>query len=261
VNEIKMLRETEIGRVLQMVFEQKLPLIISYICGERWQIARALLTDIADKTFGIKFSPQKRTEPVHIKKGATVGITFKCGCSDANDRFIFDTRVISIEQPADASCIGSITLLIPEQIEVVQRRSFERVRVPESMSVDVNIWRRDKVAAPDSMGSASVSQAWQGRLVEISAAGLLVAVDFSQGPDLQVGQFIGLRFTPLPHETRLGFNAYVRSLTPTASDESLCVGLEMVGLEASPEGRLVLQRLCNVVEQYSKINAKKSRKS
>lgn len=237
-----------------MVFEQKLPLIISYVSGDRWRLARALLTDITDKTFSIKFSPQKRTEPVHVKKGASVGITFKCGYSDGNDRFIFDTKVIDIEQPADSSCIGTITLLMPEQIEVVQRRSFERVRVPESMSVDVNIWRRDKVVSSNGMGSASVSQAWQGKLVDISAAGLQVAVDFSQGPDLQVGQFVGLRFAPLPDETRLGFNAYVRSLTPTASGESLCVGLEMVGLEASPEGRLVLQRLCNVVEQYSRIN-------
>ncbi len=260
MNDIKMIRETEVGRVLQMVFEQKLPLIISYVSGDRWRIARALVTDIVDKTFNIKFSPQKRTEPVHVKKSATVGVTFKCGYGEGNDRFIFDTRIIDIEQPADSSCIGKIKLLVPEQIEVVQRRSYERERVPESMSVDVNIWRRDKVAAGEG-GSADVSQAWQGKLVEISAANLLVAVDFSQGPDLQVGQFIGLRFTPLPDETRLGFNAYVRSLTPTADSESLCVGLEMVGLEASPEGRLVLQRLCNVVEQYSKINAKKSHKS
>jgi hypothetical protein len=29
----------------------------------------------------------------------------------------------------------------------------------------------------------------------------------------------------------------------------------LVGLEASPEGRLILQRLCNIVEQYSKMNS------
>lgn len=254
MNEIKMLREAEPQRVLQEVYEHRVPVVVSYLSGGRWRVARALLIEVSDNSFSIKFSPQKRAEPVDVKAGASVGISFKYGCSDDNDRFIFDTKVIGIEQPADSSCIGTITLSVPEQIEFVQRRSFVRVRVPESMSVDVNIWRRDRVAVADGTGAASVCQGWEGKLVDISASGLQVAVDFSQGPDLEAGQFVGLRFAPLKDETKLTFNAYVRSITPAASGKSLCIGLEMVGLEASPEGRLILQRLCNVVGQYDRMN-------
>lgn len=254
MNEIIMLREPESQRVLQEVYEHRVPVVVSYLSGGRWRVGRALLTEITDKGFSIKFSPQKRAEPVDVKAGQSVGISFKYGCSHDNDRFVFNTTVTGLEQPVDSTCVGTIKLSIPEEIEFVQRRSYVRVRVPESVSVDVNIWRRNSVAVPGGIPSANVCQAWQGKLVDISADGLQVAVDFLQGPDLEVEQFVGLSFAPLPDETTLAFNAYVRSITPAASGKSLCIGLEMVGLEASSEGRLILQRLCNVVGQYDRMN-------
>jgi hypothetical protein len=79
--------------------------------------------------------------------------------------------------------------------------------------------------------------------------------------DFRKGQFIGLRFTPLPYETPLMFNAQIRNILPTADHTALCLGLQIVGLEASAEGRQTLARIAAVVDTYHRINdaAKKRR--
>jgi len=63
-----------------------------------------------------------------------------------------------------------------------------------------------------------------------------------------------VRFTPMPYETPLMFNAQIRNVLPSADGKSIYIGLQIVGLEASPEGRKVLSRLVGVVERYFKIN-------
>ena len=50
------------------------------------------------------------------------------------------------------------------------------------------------------------------------------------------------------------FTAQIRNVLPTADHAALCVGLQIVGLEASEEGRHVLSRLATVVERYYDIN-------
>jgi hypothetical protein len=50
------------------------------------------------------------------------------------------------------------------------------------------------------------------------------------------------------------FNAQIRNTLPTANGDGVCMGMQIVGLEASAEGRQTLKRLCDIVEQYFQIN-------
>jgi hypothetical protein len=76
----------------------------------------------------------------------------------------------------------------------------------------------------------------------------------ARGSDLRKGQFMSVRFTPMPYETPLMFSAQIRNVLPTADSTGLCVGLQIVGLEASEEGRQTLSRIANVVEHYHQVN-------
>jgi hypothetical protein len=58
----------------------------------------------------------------------------------------------------------------------------------------------------------------------------------------------------MPYEIPLMFNAQVRNVLPTADHTGLCLGLQIVGLEASEDGRQTLSRLAQVVERYHQIN-------
>jgi len=99
--------------------------------------------------------------------------------------------------------------------------------------------------------------------MDISAGGMMLALSKNTGPDenrsqawssFKKGQFIGLRFTPLPYETPIMLNAQIRNVLPTADDQAVCLGLQMVGLEASNEGRQTIARIASIVEHYHQIN-------
>lgn len=168
---------------------------------------------------------------------------------------------------------GAIVLAVPDRIEIVQRRSYYRVDVPKSLKVNVLVWHRGQnyvpgaaTCSPDKQQDSSACTGvtadandetrdyYQGRLIDISAGGAQIAVDAAQKPDLRKGQFIGLTFTPMPYERPLIFDAQIRNILPTADSQNICLGLQIVGLEASSEGRQILERLCNVVERYFQIN-------
>ena len=176
------------------------------------------------------------------------------------------TTCTTSENGGHAKAGGTIVLAVPDRVEVVRRRSYFRVNVPSSLKVSVMLWHR---CYTDNGGSNEPSshrenavdntkmppeRYWQGKLVDISAGGAQIVVDTAEKPDFRKNQFIGLRFTPMPYETPLMCSAQVRGILPTADDKNICLGLQMVGLEASVEGRDILQRLCNVVEQYHRMN-------
>ena len=76
----------------------------------------------------------------------------------------------------------------------------------------------------------------------------------TQGTDFKKGQFVSVRFTPMPYDKPIVFSAQIRNILATADGKSASLGLQIVGLEASREGREVLTRLIGVVEQYYRMN-------
>jgi len=260
MNEVVMLRGAEPRKILLTVIEKKVPAIMSYLSKGKWYVAKVLLTDLGACRINVKLSPTKKPHPINIRIDQPVGISLKYGYG----KFVFETKVVGLEPSGDGTSGGTIVLALPDRIELVQRRSYFRVDVPKSLKVNTLLWHRvQKEADPkhnkgrpetDGDGQVPASHYWQGRLVDISAGGAQVAIDAAQREEFKIGQFIGLRFTPMPYETPLMFNARIRNILPTADGESMCLGVQIVGLEASFEGRRILQRLCNVVERYYQIN-------
>jgi hypothetical protein len=140
------------------------------------------------------------------------------------------------------------------------------------LRVNVVLWHRTGHRLTDERTHAYS----EGCLMDISAGGAQVIVPCrdarscvspasGQGgaaagaSDFRKGQFLGVRFTPMPYETPLMFDVQVRNVLPTADHTSLCLGLQIVGLEASEEGRQVLGRLAKVVECYHQISRSEGR--
>jgi len=248
-------------KILQDVVAKRTSAIMSYLSRDKWHVAKVLLTTLSeDKLNAEGVGWMKRPRPINVQAGQPVGISFKHGYG----KFVFDTTVAGLEPSPEASSGGTIILVAPDRVGVIQRRSYFRVSVPESLKVNVVFWhRRSKLRAKDAMWSwpfIEPQQYFQGRLVDISAGGAQVKVPLQtdngelQSDDFRRGQFIGLRFTPMPYETPLMFSAQVRNTLPAADQKGIFLGLQIVGLEASPEGRQVLSKLVEIVERYHQIN-------
>ena len=287
MNDVMTPRGVEPQKILQIAIEKRVPAIMSYLSKQKWHVAKVVLADLVGERLSVESaapeianpSPRSKQRPINIRVDQPVGISFKYEYG----KFVFDTTVVGLEPARGAEghrdCGGTIVLAVPDKIEVVQRRSYFRVNVPASLKVQVLVWHRSG-PAKCSGGTAGQDQfagaGCMGRLVDISAGGAQVIIphDISntpgQGADpsteftpsaangpgtvFKKGQFVGMRFTPAPYETPLVLSAQIRNVLPTADGGNVSLGLQIVGLEASPEGREVLTRLIGVVEQYYQIN-------
>jgi len=270
-----MLQGADCRKILQNVVAKRTPAIMSYLSRDKWHVAKILLTSLCEDKLNVEVVGwMKSPRPINIQPSQPVGISFKHGYG----KFVFDTTVAAFGPSADPTGGGTIILVVPDRVGVVQRRSYFRVSVPESLKVNVVFWHRgSKLQAKDTSGQGRVwaptepRHYFVGRLVDISAGGAQVMVPLTSAgldqsqidpalaskikiEDFRKGQFVGLRFTPMPYEMPLMFNAQIRNVLPAADQKSVFLGLQIVGLEASLEGRQVLSKLVDVVERYHQIN-------
>ena len=268
MNEVMRPDGVDARRVLQAAIDEKVPAIMSYLSRNKWHVAKVLLTDLAEDQLKVEStsSSQDRKRPINIRVDQPVGISFKYGYG----KFVFDTVVQGLEPSSAPEAHrergGTVVLSAPDKIEVIQRRNYFRVNIPESLKVQVLLWHRtgslkEQGSLHDS--ADEMKNCCHGRLIDISAGGAQVAVpkqNDSPGIDFKKGQFVGVRFTPAPYEMPVLLSAQIRNILPTADGKSASLGLQIVGLEASAEGREVLARLIGIVENYYQMNQSGSKR-
>jgi anti-anti-sigma regulatory factor len=137
---------------------------------------------------------------------------------------------------------GTLEFRSLNKAKPIERRKYIRLRIPSWLQVNVLLWHGGR---NDDYNKLIPGHFWQGRLVDISEGGIQVAIDAAEKTPLGKGQFIGLEFRPAPAEPLLIFDAKIREVLPTADGKNICLGLQLTGLEANPEGRKGLQKLCN----------------
>ncbi len=238
-----MLRQTEPREILQAAIEKKTPVIMTYLSNAKWHAAKVFLTNLGADSLDVEISPRKNPYPMNLSAYQPVGISFKHGYG----KFIFETKIINLEISSNSDSGGLIMLSMPEQLRLVPRRSYFRVDVPRSLKVDVQIWHRRQ-------GRVPIEHRCPGSLVDLSAGGVQIAIEAALKPNFKKGQFVSLCFTPAPYEEPLRLDGQIRTILPAAGDKNICFGLQLVGLEATSEGRKALERLCRIVEKYHQMN-------
>ncbi|MBN2455377.1 MAG: PilZ domain-containing protein, partial [Sedimentisphaerales bacterium] len=212
-------------KILQAVIDEKVPAIMSYESKGKWHVAKVVVTGLGANRFDAEVLPESNKHPLNIQIDQPVGMSIKYGYG----KFIFETKVVSLEPSEKQEMGGVIVMAVPDKVELVQRRRYFRVKVPSLLKVNVLLWHRSatmkkyKTTTMDSVQEMPEDY-WKGRLVDLSAGGAQVVVDVEKNSDFKKGQFIGARFTPLPYETPLMFNAQIRNILPTADSRSICLG-------------------------------------
>jgi len=238
-------------KLLQSVIDEQIPAIMTYLSRGKWHVAKIQLVSFGASNLKVRVQHDAHPHPVNIQLNQPVGISLKYRYG----KVVFDTSVVGFEACAGGMG-GQIVLMVPDRVEIIQRRAYFRVRVPKSLKVNVTLWHRQQ---NEDSQHRPPQKYWQCRLVDMSAGGLQLAIDNSTEPDFHKGQFVTMRFTPLPYEQPLMFNAQIRNILPTADSSTTCLGMQIVGLEASAEGRETLQRLSSIVEQYYQLNETNAR--
>jgi len=266
MNEVVMLDGARPKEILQTAIDKKITAIMSYLSKGKWHVAKIRLTDLTGERLSAESTAlhlQRKQRPINIQVHQPVGISFKYEYG----KFVFDATVLSLEPSTGADGGGTVVLKAPQRIEVIQRRSYFRVKVPDSLKVNITIWHRksgDNTQGNQCDEADRTGRYAGGRLIDVSAGGAQLRLNGDSATPRKMfkkGQFIGMRFTALPYETPLVLTAQIRNVLPTADGSSVYLGLQMVGLEASFEGRQVLTRLVAVVERYYRMNQSETKRS
>ena len=149
---------------------------------------------------------------------------------------------VVLKPSVDQHSTGTLELRSSDNAKPLQRRNYVRLQISSPLEIDVLLWHSGR---KDDYHKWLPGHYWYGRLVDISEGGAQVAIDGAEETPLGKGRLIGFEFMPKPGEAVLAFDAQIREMLPTADGKNICLGLQFVGLEANPEGRRGLHRLCN----------------
>ena len=242
-----MMNGAEPRKILETVTASQVPAIMSYLSKGKWHVAKMLFTEVGANRFIMEAAPRRKPYPINVKIGQSIGLSIKYGYG----KFVFESTVMDLLAGDRPGSGGKLSVMIPAKINVLSRRSYFRVSIPSDLDVDVHLWHRK---CSENSHLDEPSSCCHGRLLDISAGGAQVVMGMSKDFDFNKGQFIGVKFTPTPHGKPLVFTAQIRNVLPTADGADYCLGLQIVGLEASDEGMATLGQLCSVVENYHQMN-------
>ena len=173
--------------------------------------------------------------------GDTLGGTFLVG----HKKCMFSTVLLSVQSKTEDPLW---TIRRPEQIQLLQRRAYERAAPPKGTVVAVRFWR--EVAGGDA--SVDTRNIRHGQLEDISAGGMRIKVADSK--EVQLERTYRCVFTPRPGKPSLVLDAILRHREAVDQGRA-SLGFQFVGMETTPEGLRLLDRLVRMVNPFHRSNA------
>ncbi len=232
----------ETQNLLQTALMKKMPLTITRKHGEDWEMYKSHIISILGHRMVIAMPEGRADQPVMAyDKGQELAISFKKGYN----KCLFTSRIISQGRTElePGKFIETLMVYIPEQIEKIQRRIYERTMVPSGEQISVSFWPIN-----DSKSR------YVGELTDLSGGGIGVVVNNSVNPEIEPEQHCTVQFVPLPgHEPIIATSIY-RHITEPESDGRK-IGFQFIGLETTEQGRMILRRIGRVVTIYERRNS------
>ncbi|OQY06058.1 MAG: hypothetical protein B6I25_04630 [Planctomycetales bacterium 4572_13] len=238
---------SEMKGILSESQQENSPVIGSFMVNGKWRLAE--LTVCGGCSDFVDFYCQSACED--LKKDQPVGICIHLG----HFKYLFDSTVRAVE-PDGTRC--QISLHFPDKIERVERRAYHRQPIPANTKVKVIFWHRGYL---DESENTPGEVYWQGTLLNLSAGGTRFEIEIEHKEHFRIGQLLGIQFTPMSYQKPLLLESHVKYAEEQSDNRHFRIGVEFLGLEASPEGRQILDRILEVISEYETINTKENIKS
>ena len=235
----KFIKGIESEEILQVVSAKHIPLTITVKQDNSWLVYKANFIAISDNRL-ILTQPRPDVADSHMEPSANqaLAVTFKKGYH----KFLFTTKVIKqLQFEIDPGIfIPALAVILPTQIEKIQRRAYNRSKVPNNTIVDVKFWSVD---APD--------KAWHGELEDLSAGGLGVRVSSDLITTIEEDEQFVLEFVPLEGQDAISVTCRFRHAIAVdgATDKSM-MGFQILGLEVDEIGLSKLRFISRVVAVF-----------
>jgi c-di-GMP-binding flagellar brake protein YcgR len=220
--------------------------VLSLRCAQDWRMfkSRFLECDMNQSFFVLDYQAVNEQALPELWPGQCVGVSFR----SRNRKVLFATVVEARgHYMLENGSVPAVRYRWPQAITELQRRAYYRTPVPEGMVLLATLWRGG--LAGRAAVQAGSSQLVSGTLANISCGGALVRLNQPVAIDWSEGELLGLEMQLGDHKRPVLLDAYFRGLRQDEANQS-GAALQFIGLELSVDGRLVLQRLANVVQNF-----------
>ena len=232
----------ETQNLLHTALMKKMPLAITKKQGEDWEMYKSHIISIQGHRMVISMPEAREGQvPMDADKGQELALSFKKGYN----KCLFTSRIISSgrTETDPGKFTETLMIYIPEQVEKIQRRVYERTMVPEGDLISVNFW-----PVNDSKNR------YTGELTDLSGGGVGVNVKKEVIPTIESEQHCTVQFVPLPGHEPIMATAIYRHISEP-EDTIRKIGFQFIGLETSEQGRMILRRIGRVVTIYDRRNS------
>ena len=243
INQKQTLNYSEIKSLFSEAQQQKPPIIGSIVVDGKWQIIELHMHGCSGDH--INLSTQYPCDK--IKRDHPIGISIHLG----HFKYLFGSTVAATELQGSSWCI---LLNRPDSVERIQRRVYHRQPIPTDTTVKVMFWHRGYL---DDWENEPAENYWQGTLLNLSAGGARFEIEIEHKDHFRMGQLLGMQFTPMSYQKPLLLESHVKYTEEQSDTRHFRIGVEFLGLEASPEGRQLLDRILDVIGQYEVMNHQK----
>ena len=115
-------------KLLESIIDEQIPAIMTYLSRGKWHVAKIQMVSLGASKLKVQVLQDERPHPVNIQLSQPVGISLKYRYG----KVVFDTTVVGLEPSSGSG--GQIVLIVPDRIEVIQRRAYFRVSIPINFS-------------------------------------------------------------------------------------------------------------------------------
>jgi len=258
VSNVVILESARRDQVLRDAVARNTAAVLSLKNGHAWSVHKSRLLGASATLDAIVVEYPAPTSPSsappEVAPGESCSVAFRRG----HKKCIFTSRIIGRRAYAlnQQVTVDALVLSWPETLQGLQRRAYYRAPVPRHRTVIVECWQGG--ARNRSKAGTVVWPSYHGRLVDLSAGGMRVALSGGRDPGFHVGDLLGIQFQPDSSMEPLVLDAILRHSQPRKPD-AVHLGLQFVGLEMTVEGRRLLTHILRVVSEYPRYELRHSR--
>lgn len=246
-NQIEYLEGGGLVNIISLAAFQHKTGVMTFLAFGRWQVVRVGILKCSEQTIVLEVMSSGNSVSQNIRINQPVGLSFQMDCS----KYLCESTVVGVDSSVLEGQNGKVLLELPRRMQKISRRAYQRQAVPEGIHVKVLFWHRGFL---DKASAVPADCYWQGQLQNLSAGGIRVAVGLEKRNCFSIGQLFGIQFTPMCYQKPILAEGQLRYIREDKETHTLSLGIEFLGLEISVEGRAILQRLLETVEEYRRMN-------
>ncbi len=255
MNAARVIRKPQSDRLIAESVDQKRRLVLTHESRQGWRTFNSTFVSRYELARTIQVSAQIPVDEVPSgipQPGDTLGVTFRVG----HKKCMFASRLASLKRRGTEMIV---VLPWPDCVHQLRRRAYERAKPPEGVVIPVRLYRvKVSSGSPvDRLAGVEARTVRYGQLEDLSAGGMRITV--ADVADYQLGSTYRCAFAPRPGKPPLVLNTLLRH-RGTAEEGRATVGFQVVGLESTPEGQRVLERIGRTVTQFQRAHARKKRR-